>query len=186
MKNITNNLNMKKLTIVLLAALVPFLLKGQAEISKIKWYTFEQALELSKKAPKKLMIDVYTDWCGWCKKMDADTWSNTEIAKYVNEHFYAVKFNAEQKADIIFQGKTYKYVDQGNGKGYHELAAALLSNQLSFPTVSYLNEKLELLGPVPGYRNAHDLEPLLVYISEDKFKTVAFDAFQKSFEGKIK
>jgi thioredoxin-related protein len=186
MMNKTNIHTMRKLAFILLVSLLPFLLHGQAESSKIKWYTFEQAVELSKKAPKKMMIDVYTDWCGWCKKMDAETFSNPEIAKYVNEHFYAVKFNAEQKADITFQGKTFKYIDQGNGKGYHELAAALLSNQLSFPTISYLNEKLELLGPVPGYRNAHDLEPLLVYICEEKFKTVGYDAFQKSFAGKIK
>lgn len=177
---------MKKIAFTLIVSLFSTLLFGQAESSKIKWYTFEQAVELCKKAPKKLMIDVYTDWCGWCKKMDAETFSNSEIAKYVNEHFYAVKFNAEQKSDITFQGKTFKYVDQGNGKGYHELAAALLSNQLSFPTISYLNEKLELLGPIPGYRNAHDLEPLLVYIGEDKYKSIAYDAFQKSFAGKIK
>jgi thioredoxin-related protein len=182
----TNIPAMKKIGFFLLASMCPFILYGQAESSRIKWYTFEQAVELSKKTPKKLMIDVYTDWCGWCKKMDAETFSNPDIAKYVNEHFYAVKFNAEQKADITFQGKTFKYVDQGNGKGYHELAAALLSNQLSFPTISYLNEKLELLGPVPGYRNAHDLEPLLVYISEEKFKSIGYDAFQKSFAGKIK
>jgi len=81
------------------------------------------------------MIDVFTDWCGWCKKMDAETFSNPEIAKYVNELNYAVKFNAEQKADITFQGKTFKYVDQGNGKGYHELAAALLST--SFPSLLF-------------------------------------------------
>ena len=182
----TNHQITRKITFLLLASLVSLLLNGQTENNKIKWYTFEQALELCKKAPKKIMIDVFTDWCGWCKKMDAETFSNPEIAKYVNEHYYAVKFNAEQKEDITFQGKTFKYVDQGNGKGYHELAAALLSNQLSFPTISYLNEKLELLGPVPGYRNAHDLEPLLVYISEDKFKSMGFDAFQKSFTGKIK
>jgi thioredoxin-related protein len=186
MTNKTNMPGMKKLACFLFVSMLPFLLNAQSESSRIKWYTFEQAIELNKKVPKKMMIDVYTDWCGWCKKMDAETFSNPEIAKYVNEHFYAVKFNAEQKADITFQGKTFKYVDQGNGRGYHELAAALLSNQLSFPTISYLNEKLELLGPIPGYRNAHDLEPLLVYISEEKFKSMAYDAFQKSFTGKIK
>ena len=180
------NTIMRKLVILALVFMIPFFLHAQSENTKIKWYTFEQAIKLCEKAPKKLMVDVYTDWCGWCKKMDAETFSNPEIARYVNEHFYAVKFNAEQRDSIVFHGHTFKFVDQGNGKGYHELAAALLSNQLSFPTISYLNEKLELLGPVPGYRNAHDLEPLLVYISEDRFKSTAYDAFEKSFSGKIK
>jgi thioredoxin-related protein len=177
---------MKKLAFILLALTLPLLVDAQAENTKIKWYTFEQAVELCKKSPKKLLVDVYTDWCGWCKKMDADTWSNPEIAKYVNEHFYAVKFNAEQRDSISFHGHTFKFVDQGGGKGYHELAAAMLSNQLSFPTISYFNEKLELLGPVPGYLNAHNLEPWLVFISEEKFKSTKFDVFEKSFAGKVK
>ena len=89
------NAIMRKLALLAFVSMIPFFLQAQSENTKIKWYTFEQAIKLCEKAPKKLMVDVYTDWCGWCKKMDAETFSNAEIAKYVNEHFYAVKFNAE-------------------------------------------------------------------------------------------
>lgn len=177
---------MKKISLAIGFLLAVLMVDGQTDQSAIKWYTFEQAVELNKTHPKKLLIDVYTDWCGWCKKMDADTWSNPVIAKYINEHYYPVKFNAEQKTPVNFQGKTFTYVDGGNGRGYNQLAAALLQNQLSFPTVAYMNEKLELLGPVPGYKTAKEMEPILVFISEDKYKTEGFDAFQKTFVSNIK
>jgi thioredoxin-related protein len=159
---------------------------AQAPKATVKWYTLEQAIELSKQNPKKIMIDVYTDWCGWCKKMDSETFSNPVIAKYLTDHFYPVKFNAEQKGNVVFQGKTFKYVDQGGGRGYHELAAALLKNQLSFPSIAYLNEKLEFLGAIPGYRDAKQFEPLINYISDDKYLNTAFDVYEKSFVGQVK
>ena len=80
---------------------------------KINWMTIEEAEAANKKEPRKLVIDVYTDWCGWCKKMDKDTFQNEKIAKYVNENYYAVKFNAEQKDSIVFLGQTFKFVAQG-------------------------------------------------------------------------
>jgi thioredoxin-related protein len=153
-------------------------------VPKIKWYTIEEAEALSRQNPRKIMIDVYTDWCGWCKKMDAETFSHPVIAQYVNDHYYAVKLNAESTQDITFNGHTYKYVAQ-NGRGYHELAAGLLNGRLSFPSIAYLNEKLELLGAVPGYKGPADMESLLNYISEDKFLTQSLSDYQQSFKSKI-
>ena len=93
---------------------------GLANISlaqEVEWMTFEEAVEASEKEPRKLLIDLYTDWCGWGKKMDRDAYANPVIAEYINENYYPVKFNAEQKGDVDFQGKTFKFVPQGN-RGY--------------------------------------------------------------------
>ena len=89
--------------------------------------TWEEAVQKAstEASPKKLFIDVYTDWCGWCKKMDKDTFQNAEVAAYMSENFYMVKLDAEQKEPIEFKGKTYNFVATGR-RGYHELAAALL------------------------------------------------------------
>jgi thioredoxin-related protein len=178
---------MKKIQIFLIALLFApaFSIQAQNNQSiKVKWYTIEEAEKLSKQHSKKVMIDVYTDWCGWCKKMDKETFNHPVIAQYINENYYPVKLNAESKEDITFMGTTYRYVAQG-ARGYHELAAGLLNGQLSFPSVAYLNEKLELLGAIPGYKTPEVMEPLLVYISEDKFMTQSLVEFQKTFKGKI-
>ena len=66
------------------------------EPTKIKWLTIEQAYALNQKEPRKMVIDVYTDWCGWCKVMDRETFSKPAIAEFVNKNYYAVKLNAEQ------------------------------------------------------------------------------------------
>ncbi|MBL4586459.1 MAG: DUF255 domain-containing protein, partial [Flavobacteriales bacterium] len=88
---------------------------------KINWVTLGQADSLRRIEPRKILIDVYTDWCGWCKKMDDTTFSEPELVKYVNENYYAVKLNAEQKEPITVGGKTYNYVANGR-RGYHEIA----------------------------------------------------------------
>jgi uncharacterized protein YyaL (SSP411 family) len=64
------------------------------EAGLVKWLTFEEAIALHKENPKKVLIDLYTDWCGWCKVMDRETYSNAEISTYINENFYPIKFNA--------------------------------------------------------------------------------------------
>jgi thioredoxin-related protein len=171
-------------TLIILALLVYGLTANAQSVPKIKWYTIQEAEALSKQNPRKIMIDVYTDWCGWCKKMDAETFSHPVIAQYVNDHYYAVKLNAESTEDITFNGHTYKFVPQ-NGRGYHELAAGLLNGKLSFPSIAYLNEKLELLGAVPGYKGPADMESLLNYISEDKFLTQSLSDYQQTFKSKI-
>jgi thioredoxin-related protein len=162
-----------------------FVVFSQAEPQvKVRWYTIEEVEKLSKTAPRKVMVDVYTDWCGWCRKMDAETFSHPVIAAYINRHYYPVKLNAELKESITFRGQVYKYVANGS-RGYHELAAGLLNGQLSFPSIAYLNEKLELLGAVPGYRTPRDMEPLLNYIAEDKFINQTLEEYEKGFISKI-
>jgi thioredoxin-related protein len=176
---------MIRLFILPLSALIFISLPGLAqEVSRVKWYSIEEAENLNKQQPRKIMIDVYTDWCGWCKKMDAETFNHPVIAEYLNKNYYPVKLNAESKADIVFNGTTYKYVAQG-ARGYHELAAGLLNGRMSFPSVAYMNEKMELLGAVPGYMSAQSIEPLLNYIVEDQYISVSLEEFQKNFQSKI-
>jgi len=173
-----------KLKIFILISFVSVYQVDAQTAPKVKWYTIQEAEALSKQNPRKIMIDVYTDWCGWCKKMDAETFSHPVIAEFINNNYYPVKLNAESTADITFNGNTYKFVEQ-NGKGYHELAAGLLNGRLSFPSIAYLNEKLELLGAVPGYKGPVDMEPLLNYIAENKFLTQSLEEYQQTFKSKI-
>lgn len=147
----------------------------------VNWITIEQAIEKSKTAKKPIFIDVYTTWCGWCKVMDKNTFSDPLVAKVLNDQFYAVKFDGEQKEDVVFNGTTYKYVGDGS-RGYHQLAAALLSNQLSYPTVVFLDENFNLLLPLPGYRKAPEFLPIATYIGEGHFKKMAWQDFEKQFK----
>ncbi len=155
------------------------------EFKGLKWYTIEEAEKLCKEKPKKIMIDVFTSWCGWCKVMDKNTFTNPIIAKYLNDNFYTVKFNAESADTVVFNGQ--KFINENPGyRLSHQFAVALLKGKMSFPSIAFFSEKLEFLGSIPGYRKPEEMEVILNWIAQDKFKTMTFEEFQKSFTGHIK
>ncbi len=175
---------MKKIFLVFLVAVtmlsaVSFRPDKTAE--GVKWLTFEQAVEKSKTEKRKIFIDVYTNWCGWCKVMDKNTFSEPNVAKILNEDFYAVKFNAEQREDVVFGGTTFKFVASGNS-GYHELAAALLNNKLSYPTVVFLDENFAMIQPVPGYQKPEEFHKMVQFIGQDYYKTINWADWPKHYK----
>ena len=153
--------------------------------AKVKWYTLDQAMKLNAKHPKKIFMDVFTDWCGWCKRYDAVTFANPVIAKYINENFYPVKFNAEQKEDINFKGKKYINQNPNGNRQPHELAVQFLEGKMSYPTVVFLNEKMDEITPVPGYMGPKDFEVLLSFFATDSYKSKKFDDYKGAFVGKV-
>ncbi len=157
-----------------------FLAGFSAKAQEIKWYTVEEAYELTKTEPKMILIDVYTDWCGWCKKMDKDTYSKERIINYLNENFYPVKFNAEQKEPITILDHTFKFVAEGK-RGHHELAVALLNGQLSYPSTVFMTKEFDMIQNVPGYLNQKTMYPILVFLYEGHYKTTPYDTFLKEF-----
>jgi len=157
---------MIRLVVVFTAVIMGLNINAQEEI---RWYTLQEAIEQNSKEPRKFMVDVYTDWCGWCKRMDATTFSDGAIASYVNTHFYPVKFNAEMKDSLTLGDRTYYFIDNGR-RGYHEVAAILTKGRLSYPTIVYLDEELRHISVEPGYKTAAQLTEKLIYYKEEKYK----------------
>jgi len=129
------------------------------------------------------MIDLYTEWCGWCKRMDKDTFEDEDIADYLNEHYYSVKFDAEYKKDIVYNGKTYKFIQNGR-RGYHELAAELANGRLSFPTTVFMDEQQRLIQPLPGYKDPVLFEQIITYFGEDMHKKMPWEKYQRTYKKK--
>ncbi len=150
----------------------------------VQWMSFEEAIEKNKISPKKIFIDVYTDWCGWCKKMDAGTFNNPVVAKYLNEKYYNVKLDAEGKDPIEFDGHTFKWVNTGRN-GIHELAYALLSGKMSYPTVVFLDEQFRIIQPLPGYQKAPFFDKVIKFYGEDYHKEKTWDDFIKGYNSPL-
>ncbi|MEN8119368.1 MAG: thioredoxin fold domain-containing protein [Bacteroidota bacterium] len=147
--------------------------------SPVKWYDIEEAFELNKKDPRPILIDVYSDWCSWCKFMMKTTFANKGIASYINKHFYPVRFNAESMDTIEFQGK--KYFNRKIGrKPTHDLASILLEGKLSYPSIVYFDRSGKKTI-VPGYKEPKDIEPTLVYQVESLSKYVSLSEFTANF-----
>lgn len=167
--------------------LLLFLLITTASNSQeIEWVSFTKAMELNKTAPKKIFIDFYTDWCGWCKRMDATTFANPMVAQYMNEHFYAVKFNAEKEAAISIGDSTYTINPAAGRNGTHQLAIVLLNGKLSYPSFVFLDEKFNLLSPLQGFQTPDQFEAPLKYFGENTYLRSNWNDYQQTFQGSFK
>lgn len=152
----------------------------------MKWYTFEEALALNAKSPRPILMDVFTEWCGWCKVLDRQTFSHPVIAQYLNRYFYPVKFDAEQRADVVYHGKTFTNSGKG-ARSAHNLIVTLLQGNLSYPTIIFFDAQSRPLTYISGFQQPWQLEPILVFIFEGHLQAGEnFDTFVKSFNGKIK
>ncbi|NQX86446.1 MAG: thioredoxin family protein [Flavobacteriaceae bacterium] len=160
---------------------------------KVNWVSFEEAIALQKEAPRKIIVDMYTVWCGPCKSMERNTFGNKDVVEYINTHYYAVKFNAQGNEKVTFKGRTftnpnYKPELAKRRNGMHQLA--LYYKVQAFPTLVFIDENAEFLTPLRGYKTPQQLELYLKLFKENKHKEMttqkAFDAYFKAFKPKFK
>ena len=119
----------------------------------MKWLTIEEGINIERPSSKKYLIDIYTEWCSWCKVMDKKTFTDPEVQKYLEENFNIVKFNAESDIDVRFKDMIYYWKEDGR-KGIHTLAAKFMEGQISYPTMVFLDENMQPLRISRGYKNA--------------------------------
>jgi thioredoxin-related protein len=182
---------MKKSLILILLSVIGISAYSQnsapSGTSSVKWFTIQEAEKLNKQNPRPIFVDTYTDWCGWCKKMDKETFTNQVISEILNNKYYPVKFDAEGSESVTFYGQTY--INDGKSGKAHQFAIALLQGQLSYPTVVFIvpvKDGRIQANPVPGFRQPKDMEVLLSYFADKAYIAQTFDDFQKTFQGKVK
>lgn len=148
----THRLLFGTILFLLAFATAAFRLQPQAteEKAEIKWLSMEEAFALNKKEPRKIFVDVYTDWCGWCKRMDKDTFANADVAEYVGKNYYAVKLNAESDREFKL--------------GEAPMTERQLAKQLGvsgYPTVVFIHEDFRTIEPVAGYQQPEQFMKML-------------------------
>jgi thioredoxin-related protein len=160
---------MRPFYIVLLASTLGLFTQtdGLAQ-SQVNWMSLEEAVVAQKNEPRKIVMDVYTQWCGPCKMMMANTFTNPDVIAYLNENFYAVKFDAESKAPVNFKGQTFEnpgYKEGVRGRNSaHQLSRELRVN--AYPTLVYFDEKAEVIAPISGYKTPGQLEMYLKFFAQ--------------------
>ncbi len=171
---------MQKVTRFLFIAILFFLAVAFRPFNKnkVQWLTVAQLQEVYSKNPKPILVDVYTSWCGWCKVMDKETYSNQKVVAYINEHYYAVKFDAEQKETAEWGGKKYEY---NKDNKVNDLAVYLCNGQMSFPTTVFVTALDAQPAPLAGYLKAKEIEAPLKFFGEGVYKTKVFPQFNQSF-----
>lgn len=164
-----------------------------ATAQEINWVSLEEAVALQKKAPKKIMMDVYTSWCGPCKMLDKNTFQNKDVAAYVNENYYAVKFNAEGNEEVNYKGKKFSNPNYNPALAKRRNSAHELSRYFqvqAYPTIVFMDEKGELIAPIRGYQSPPQLELYLKMFKKDEHKNIGtqeeFNEYYKTFKAEFK
>jgi len=178
---------MKKIILI-----VTLLVVGSVSAQKINWMTMNEALAAQKVTPKKIFMDVYTKWCGPCKMLDKNTFSNKDVIDYVNENYYAVKFNAEGTEEVTFEDFTYtnpNYQEGRKGRNTTHFFADALKLR-GYPSLVFFEDNGTLIQAVPGYKTPTQLELYLKMIANDDYKKVntseAWQEYQKNFKSTFK
>ncbi len=154
------------LILLLLASAVSTTLPG--EKSELKWKKLDAGLVEAKRANKVILMDVYTDWCKWCKKLDSDVYGNDKVAKVLNKEFVLVKINAESSSPVTYKGRTSSEM---------ELAQALGVN--GYPTIFFLDQDGEPINSLGGYVDADRFLPIVKYFGEGHYKTTTWEEYKK-------
>jgi thioredoxin-related protein len=159
---------------------------------KINWVSMEEAQELIKKEPRKIIMDVYTNWCGPCKLLDKNTFGNPDVAQYINENYYAVKFNGEGDTTISFDGNTFTNPNYDPSKAnrrnaQHEFARYL--GVRAYPTMVFFDSELNVLAPISGYLKPKQIEIYLKLFHTDAYQNVNskedWDNYQKTYKNEF-
>ena len=172
-----------------------FLIVGLTQINaqdKINWMSMTDALAAQKETPKKIFMDVYTKWCGPCKLLDKNTFGDKDVIKFVNENYYAVKFDAEGTEEIYYQDFNYTNPNYQEGRkgrnSQHLLANALKVN--AYPSLVFFNDNGDLIQTVVGYKTPEQLEIYLKMMANDDYLKLttgeAWQEYQNNFKGTFK
>src|SRR3990172_2404031 len=129
----------------------------------IVWMSFDEGVLKAQRENKKILIDVFTDWCGWCKKMDKDTYPDEAVRSAIDKHFVAIKLDAESEKKVTFRGQKMT-----------QIAFAQSAGATSYPSTLFLDEKLKPISLLPGYMTPERFSPILLYIGEGHYLTTKF------------
>ncbi|MBL7767089.1 MAG: DUF255 domain-containing protein [Chitinophagaceae bacterium] len=154
-----------------------------AKAKGVNWISLEEAQVRMKTEPRKVYIDLYTDWCGWCKVMDKKTFSHAKVIEFMNEHYYCIHLNAESKDTLVFNGEKFGILE---GSNTNALAMDWMQNRLSYPTSIFFDENFLNPQPIPGYLEVPTMEMILKYIAGNFHKNTPWPKWQKEFKGEWK
>ena len=166
-----------------LAALCATATQAQGKDKKgVGWLTPEEMSVRFAETKLPILVDVFTNWCGFCKVMDKKTWKNDSVAAYVNSHFYTVKIDAESRQPYLWMGTQYNFEERYKA---NMLAVKLLEGRMSYPSTIIIPEKGEP-EIIQGAFTPAELEVVLKYYGGKTNETIPPQQFQKKFKGNWK
>jgi thioredoxin-related protein len=148
--------------------------------NKIKWNSWDTCSDKIQKANRKFIVYFYYDGCKWCRHLEEETFDNDQIARFINQNYYAFRVNALSEGKLTLGDKTYTSVRIGK-YDFNEIAVDLLAGDMSFPSVVFLDEKFKKIQSHSGYVNQHSFEMILSYFAGNHHKNTIFKRYANSY-----
>lgn len=165
------------------------MLCGSMSAQSVQWKTIEQAAKTDTRSNAKLFfVDFYTSWCGWCKKMDRETFTNPTVAKILNTYYIPVKFDAEGTSEFTWAGSKYTNTASAPGTrpSTHGFAKKVLGARMGFPSFGLFNTDQKQITVVQGYQTAEEFIVILWYFASGDNTRYNFENYQKIFDSDIR
>ncbi len=154
--------------------------KGKPSMhDKLAWIDMNTLNVNMRSESKPVLIDLYTNWCYWCKVMDKKTYTNSKVISYISEHFYPVKFDAESKGNVQWKNIDYKY---NEAYKVNDFTLYVTNGQLSFPTTVIVPDEKSDPIAIAGFLEPKELEPILKYFGEGTYKKQDYKTFRSTFK----
>lgn len=121
----------------------------------VEWRDWNAGLKAAAASGRPVIVDVYTDWCRWCKQMDREVYGRADVSRYLDAKFVAVKLDAESSESVSYRGRS--------------LTARALASSFDvtgYPTTIFLTSGGEHLVNVPGYIEPGRFLLLLRYVGD--------------------
>jgi thioredoxin-related protein len=174
---------MKQLIFILFISL--FLFPTSKAQESINWISIEEVEAKQLNEQRAVLVYMTTDWCGWCRRMERETFSNSTVVDYINKNFYAVKFNAESAEEVVFKNTTYINQNPEGRRHSHDLARLLMQGRMSYPTVVYLDAALNAITSVPGFFPPERFEPVINFYGSGAYRHTNWEKYKEEFEGSL-
>ena len=123
--------------------------------SGVRWRSWNEGLREAAASNRPVLVDVYTDWCGWCRRMDRDVYARKDVEAYLSKRFVPIKLNAESRTSASYQGKAQTL-----------RSIALRFGVSGYPTSVFLRPDGQHLGNMDGYIPADRFLLILRYIGD--------------------
>ena len=164
------------LSLILPAAhLLPPTAAGQKidppKATELQWTNLETAVAKGAEHKKPVMVDVYTDWCGWCKKMDKEVFADPAVSEVLGKHFALAKVNGESRETFTFKGEKTDGVGIARGFGVR-----------GYPAIIFLDSDGDMLTMIPGFVNAEKFLPIVLFIGTREFEKMEWPAYLAKYE----
>ena len=174
---------MRKILILLFAVML-----ATSASAQVNWSTMEKASQVDTKTNKKLFfVDFSTSWCGWCKKMDRETFSDPVVSAILNKYYIPVHFDAEGNASFTWNGTKYSNTQHPGQKAQtHPFTRAILGQKFGFPSFAIFNKEGGLIQILQGYQNAYDFSMVLWFFCSGDNNRYTFAEYQQIFQEEIK